>query len=99
MSNSDALVYLQRGYVVPLAAYRLALRCEELGIRLSIASGEKLAADGPHTPDILEQLRILKPHILAILRYVPSDVHLRDDSAPRPEFGPVVYRETEKSKC
>jgi len=90
MSNSNELVCLQRGFIVPRAAFDLALQCEALGIRLSIAPGGRLAADGPHTPEILAALKALKPHLLAILRYVPSDRHLRDDTAPQPDFGPIV---------
>lgn len=96
MPNSEPFVFLQRGFVVPVAAFNLTLRCEELGIRLSIAAGGKLAADGPLTPEITEQLKTLKPHILAIMQYVPSDLHLRDDSAPRPEFGPVMAHEAKR---
>ena len=93
MWNSEPLVCLQAGIVVPSAAFDLALRCEADGIVLTVASDGKLSADGPDgklTPEIVSELKRLKPHIVAVLRYVPDDRHLRDDSAPRPEVGPVV---------
>lgn len=90
MSRFEPLVFLQHGFVVPQDVFMLALRCEAAGIRLSIAPSGRLAVDGPATADVLDQLKRVKPHILALLRYVPSDVHLVDDNAQRPEFGPEV---------
>ena len=89
MSNSEPLVFLQRGYVVPVSAFNLVLRCESLGIRLSIGGGNKLAADGPITLDILSELKRLKPHVIALLQYVPDDRHLRDETIPAPRVGPI----------
>jgi hypothetical protein len=89
VSACDQLVCLQGGLVVPVAAYNLAIRCEELGIRLS-ARGGVLDAEGPYTVEILEALRQSKPHILAILKYTPDDRHLFDPSVPFPDHGPSL---------
>ena len=89
VSASDALVCLQGGLVVPVEAFNLALRCEALGIRLS-ARGGVLDAEGPYTPAILADLKRLKPQVLALLKYTPSDAHLFDASVPYPAHGPVM---------
>lgn len=91
VSASDALVCLQAGLVVPVEAFNLALRCEALGIRLS-ARGAVLDAEGPYTAEILADLKRLKPHVLALLKYTPSDRHLFDAAAPYPEHGPVMLQ-------
>lgn len=96
MSACDQLVCLQGGLVVPVAAYNLALTCEALGIRLS-ARGSVLDVDGPHTVELLEALRQSKHHILAILKYTPSDLHLFDPSKPFPVHGPIVELPDERS--
>ena len=44
MSASDSLVSLQHGLVVPLEAWLLAIRCEEVGIKL-VPRGDTLDAD------------------------------------------------------
>lgn len=101
MWNSEPLVCLQAGIVVPAAAFNLALRCEAEGIALTVGLDGKLSADGPDgklTSEIVSELKRLKPHIVAVLRYVPNDRHLRDDSAPRPELGPVVVSKVERNR-
>lgn len=90
MSTSETLALLQFGLSVPVAAVNLALRCDELGITLSIAPDGKLAATGPITPEIRSELMSRKPHILLLLRYTPSDLHLRDESQTPPELGPLT---------
>lgn len=96
MRSSEALVFLQRGFVVPARAYHLAIRCEARGIRLSVGPGDKLVADSmdgsPIPVEVLEQLRGLKLHLLAILRYTPDDRHLFDSSLPYPHHGPLSAR-------
>ena len=91
MFDTDRPVVLQSGLVVPVDAYQLAIRCEELGIRLR-DDGGVLDASGPLTAEIAAALRRLKPHLLTILRYTPSDRHLRDARAPFPEHGPAVVK-------
>jgi hypothetical protein len=90
MSTSEPLVFLQFGLTVPVAAVNLALRCEGLGIVLSLAPGGKLGVAGPVTSEIRSELMLRKPHLLMLLRYTPSDLHLRDDGQPPPELGPVM---------
>lgn len=90
MSTSEPLALLQFGLSVPVGAVNLALRCEELGIKLSVAPDGKLAATGPITPEIRSELTSRKPHILLLLRYTPSDLHLRDETEPPPELGPMI---------
>jgi len=89
VSASEPLVCLQGGLVVPVEAFNLAIRCESLGIQLS-ANGAALEAEGPHTPEILAALKRLKPHILALLCYMPDDRHLFDSTVAAPETGPIV---------
>jgi len=91
MSASDSLVSLQHGLVVPLEAWLLAIRCEEVGIKL-VPRGDTLDADGPLNPELVAALRRLKPHVLAILRYTPDNRHLFDPSVPFPEHGPLLSR-------
>ena len=101
MSRSEPLVCLQAGIVVPAAAFDLALKCEAEGISLTVTPDGKLSADGPDgklTPQIVADLKRLKPHIVAVLRYVPDDRHLRDDSAPRPKLGPMVISKAERNR-
>lgn len=89
MSTSEALEPLQNGLCVPGAAFNLAIRCEELGIALSIASDGRLVTHGTLTPDLRSELARLKYHMLLLVQYQPSDRHLRDDDAPRPTLGPI----------
>ena len=88
MSNSEPLICLQRGFVVPAEVFRLVLECERLGVHLSTRNGTTLDVDGPHTPELIELLKTWKPHVLAVLAYTPSDAHLRDASQP-PPMGPI----------
>ena len=93
MPQSEPLVSLQRGFVVPLAVFDLVLHCENAGVRLQVAwvrGAEVVKAEGPLTPELLEQLRRWKPHILAILKYTASDAHLFDSRQARPDVGPLV---------
>lgn len=96
MLKSDSLVFLQRGFVVPVGAFDLALKCEADGIRLSIGPGDKLVADtlsgDPLPVEVLQSLRRHKAHVLAILRYTPSDNHLFDASVAFPNHGPIDVR-------
>ena len=87
--DTDRLVCLQHGRVAPLDAYLLVRKCEDLGITLA-DDGGVLDARGPITEDIDVALRRLKWHVLAILKYHPSDRHLLDAAVPFPEHGPVV---------
>lgn len=89
MSDTDRLVSLQCGIVVPVEAYRLALQCDELGIRLRDDRGV-LDVTGPLTPEIAAALKRFKWPILTILRYHPSDAHLRDAAIPFPHHGPLL---------
>lgn len=93
MPDTDRLVCLQNGLVASLEAEQLRLRCEELGITLRDDNGV-LDASGPLTPEVCADLKRLKPHILNLLRYTPSDRHIRDDRAPFPDHGPIVVRGT-----
>lgn len=90
---SEPLVMLQRGFVTPVTVFNLVLACEAIGIRLWLEREndcEVIRADGPVTPEILAELRAWKPHVIAILKYVPDDRHLFDPSVPFAEHGPVV---------
>lgn len=78
MSNSEPLVCLQKGFVVPAEVFNLVLDCERLGVQLSTRNGTTLDVDGPHTPELLKRLKAWKPHVLAVLAYTPTDRHLRD---------------------
>src|SRR5687768_16183010 len=89
MADTDRLVCLQHGRVVRLDAYRLVLKCEDIGITLA-DDGGVLDARGPITPEIDEALRRLKHHVLLILRYHPSDAHLNNPSVPFPHHGPIA---------
>lgn len=86
--DTDRLVCLQHGIVVPLDAYLLVLKCENLGITLAEDNGV-LDARGPITPEIDAGLRRLKPHVLLLLKYEPSDRHLHDATVPFPAHGPI----------
>ena len=88
-ADTDRLVCLQHGKVVPLDAYLLVGKCEDMGITLA-DDGGVLDARGQITPEIDVALRRLKWHVLAILKYHPSDRHHFDSSVPFPEHGPVV---------
>ena len=89
MVDTDRLVCLQHGLVVPLDAYVLVLKCGHLGIALR-DDGDVLDASGPITPEIDTALRRLKWHVLSILKYHPSDRHHQDPSVPFPDHGPVL---------
>ena len=93
VSASDRFAWLQNGVVVPLEAVNLQLRCAELGIRLGCHDGA-LDVEGPHTPELLNELRRWKPHLLLLLRYTPSDVHLYDSQSAFPEHGPILKGST-----
>lgn len=93
LSPSEPLVNLQRGFVVPLAVYKLVLTCEAAGVRLWVSwedGSEVIKADGPVTSDTIAQLKAWKPHVLAVLKYTADDRHLFDPSVPFPEHGPIV---------
>lgn len=89
MSNSEPLVCLQKGFVVPAEVINLVLDCERLGIQLSARNGSTLDVDGPHTPELIERLKKWKPHVIAVLTYTPTDRHLFDSSIPAPQMGPL----------
>lgn len=89
---SERLVCLQRGVVVPLAAFNLAIRCEVDGVRLWIdwdGGSERLKVKGPCSAELLAELNRWKPHVLAILKYTADDRHLFDTSLPFPDHGPI----------
>jgi hypothetical protein len=102
MNTSEPLALLQFGLCVPVSAVNLALRCESIGIVLSIASDGRLAAktqDGAPIPDdIRSELSRLKGQILLLLRYTPSDLHLRQENVAAPELGPITAVKPEVSK-
>jgi hypothetical protein len=77
VSTSNEIVSLKEGFSVPKTAYDLAIECERLGVQL-IAESTSLGVEGPHTPELLQQLRLWKSQLLLILNYTPSDQHLFD---------------------
>jgi hypothetical protein len=81
--HSEGFVELREGSTIPVAAYRLALRLEAEGLRLTAATG----ADGPllHVgligggkatldPDTVAEIRQWKHHLLQIVAYVAPSV-------------------------
>lgn len=89
-SDSDRLVCLQGGLVVPREAFDLVLAVERQGLTLTIDGADVIVAgDGLHHED-LDALRRLKPYVHQLLRYVADDRHLFDARHPHPVHGPVV---------
>lgn len=89
--SNDRLVMLQGGLCVPLAAVTAALNIERAGHHLRLAGeGLFLEPHGDVDPHDLAELRKWKPHVKLLFAYVANDRHLRDDSAPRPQVGPVT---------
>ncbi len=91
MSASDFVV-LKGGLVVPLPAVELALDLERRGIELWIEDGDALCVGPPDhlTDEDRAALRRWKPHVLALLTYVPKAapyLKVVDMSPMRPPFG------------
>jgi len=88
-------VWLQHGYVAPIAVFDLVLACERAGIGLRVVDGDVIASS-PGRPQLITdelvcQLRAWKPHVLAVLKYTADDRHLSDPPVPFPEHGPIVH--------
>ena len=89
MSLSDELVPLQNGLIVPKRAYDLAIRLESEGVKLAEDSGRIAVPEGA-SDEQLAAIRETKHHLLQLLRYRPSDQHLRDVREAFPAHGAIV---------
>lgn len=74
MSATD-LVTLRGGLTLPLAALRLAWALEERGLHMGV-DGDMLTIGPPAllTDDDRALIRRWKPHLLAIITYIPPGV-------------------------
>ena len=90
MSDSNRLVFLQHGLVVPREAFDLVLEVERKGIALALDGADVLVTGENLQPDDIEALRRLKPHVQQLLRYVADDRHLFDRNLPQPDHGPIM---------
>jgi len=90
---SDRFIWLQDGLVIPMAAVEALLAVENAGHRITIDGDDVLIEPrGTVDADDLQQLRKWKQHVLLLLRYTPSDHHLRDSTITAPAVGPIVRR-------
>ncbi len=93
MADSN-VVHLQGGLTVPTAAFELALALERRGLKMHLEDGGQTLVVTP--PELLTtadcaDCRRLKPHLIALVCYTPTDVHLFDSSVRFPEHGPVDW--------
>ena len=71
------LIWLRNGFTAPAFVLELVFACERSGIQLRVVDDDVIPSStkGPEfiTGELLKELRVLRPHIVAILEHTPDD--------------------------
>jgi hypothetical protein len=84
VSESDALIHLRGGVVVPVGAYLAMLAVEAAGHTVCADGGDLIVEPGNGlAANILDALRTYKHDCVRLAQYVPDDSHLYQGAARR----------------